>query len=71
MKTNGEGSDPMDTRSRQPSASFQNGDLVCLEFLADVKFADEDGGNAQVVLRGHSSLASGRRYLQQKKVGVP
>ena len=52
MKTNGEGSDPMDTRSRQPSASFQNGDLVCLEFLADVKKASEDGRNAEVVLQG-------------------
>ena len=52
MKTNEKGSDHMDTRSGHADEAFQNGDLVRLEFLADVRFADEDGGNAEVVLQG-------------------
>ncbi len=52
MKTNGEEADPMDTRSGHSDEAFQEGDLVRLEFLADVKKASEDGGNAEAVLQG-------------------
>jgi tetratricopeptide (TPR) repeat protein len=42
----------METRSRHPDEVFQDGDLVRLEFLADVREASEDGGNAEGVLQG-------------------
>ncbi|HET8851958.1 MAG TPA: hypothetical protein VFN02_05485, partial [Ktedonobacteraceae bacterium] len=42
----------MDTRSRHSDEAFQDGDLVRLELLADVRFADDDGGNAEAVLQG-------------------
>ncbi len=52
MKTNEKGADPMDTQSRHPDEAFQDGDLVLVEWLADVRFADEQGGNAEVVPQG-------------------
>ncbi len=52
MKTQGKDDDTMDTRSGHVDEAFQDGDLVRLEFLADVREASEDGGNAEVVLQG-------------------
>ena len=52
MKINGKDAETMDMQSSQASASFQDGDLVRLEWRASVRFADEEGGNAAVVPQG-------------------